>query len=626
MLVGFYNPRIFAIFYKGVMIGVIKKNYRKVSQRFYNCKVVKRNLIFSQEWELLESNLIKDIKKNRWPTLLSKANKLLKLLQTKICWLSRLSFDKMAMKLIEIYSMNIVVRYIAINKVTSQLSYTAGVRSFIIKNKIHKIALLFQDKETRLNLFLTLKIKFVQIPKYNGLYRTLSIKTIISKILETQLCLLLDPFYEAKYPEHMYGYRKGRNTCQAVGFLKETLEESNGNYSGLILLNVEKCFINTFCRAILYHFIVPSKWKPFLAKLLKTKTLSKNNSIIASFDWDIVQSSIIGPLICNVIVNKALFKTVINSSRLAIFKNFKATQYIYHKLTCKNPQWNIFKHIVVYANDIVITTTNFNEMGVIFAAVSKLFLKFGLKIVKEKSQIINYLKNKFIKLKYLGFYFVYVSTKHIKKGGILTCYDNVAKKKFSKTQNSIYLVYPSIEKLQKIKCKCKFLIKLLSKVDLVQVISKLNSIIRSLGNYYIWSNSCNRLKILDRLLLLYLKKYLIKKFRRRGIKRLVWVAKNFLVCRTSLNPISWFTSPYNFKWHPHIKLLNNKDSNKCFENVLFLIFPSKIAKVLPIKLAILFNKLRTQSYYLMDDKFSKNFANLYLKRINTNNCKKKFFI
>ena len=46
-------------------------------------------------------------------------------------------------------------------------------------------------------------------------------------MLQTQLCLLLDPFYEAKYPEHMYAYRKGRNTHQAMGFLKTVLEQSD---------------------------------------------------------------------------------------------------------------------------------------------------------------------------------------------------------------------------------------------------------------------------------------------------------------------------------------------------------------------------------------------------------------
>jgi len=54
--------------------------------------------------------------------------------------------------------------------------------------------------------------------------------------------------------------------------------------------------------------------------------------------------------------------------------------------------------------------------------------------------------------------------------------------------------------------------------------------------------------------------------------------------------------------------------------------PSKVAKILPITSAILPPKLRTQSYYLVDDKFAANSAKLYSKRINTNNYKEKLFI
>ena len=49
MLVGFLNPRVTATFSKGVVIGVIKKEYKKVFQRFYSSKGVKRSLVFALE-------------------------------------------------------------------------------------------------------------------------------------------------------------------------------------------------------------------------------------------------------------------------------------------------------------------------------------------------------------------------------------------------------------------------------------------------------------------------------------------------------------------------------------------------------------------------------------------------
>lgn len=191
----FISSRATATFKQGVVVDVMKRDYNKVLQRSYsNCKEVKRDLSFINEWKLLESNIIKDIKKGHWPKLTIKANKLLKQLQTKICHLSSTGTDTTAMKLIEKYSMNIVIRYIAINKVTAQSGLTPGVDNFIIKNSSHKIELLSQSKQTKLNSLPTMKVKLVEIPKPNGSSRILGISTILDRVLQTQLYLLLDPF------------------------------------------------------------------------------------------------------------------------------------------------------------------------------------------------------------------------------------------------------------------------------------------------------------------------------------------------------------------------------------------------------------------------------------------------
>lgn len=547
MSVGFIDPRVTATFNKGVVVGVIKKKYGRVLQRFYSSKKVKRDSAFSQEWELLESNLIKGIKKGNWPRLITKANIVLKLLQAEICRLSLIESNEVAMKLIEAYSMSIAIRYIAINRIAAQSGSTLGINNFIIKNNSHKIDLLFQSKETKLSSLLTMKIKQVEILKSDGSFRNLGIGTMLDRVLQTQLYLLLDPFYESKYPEHMYGFRRGRNRHQAVGFLKAVLERSSVRYAGLILLDVEKCFDNILHKSILTYFIVPDKWKLLLVRWLKVKTVGKNNKILSITNRGIAQGLVIAPIICNVIITKALFKTVTNSAKLALFKDFKATISIQSITTSRKSQRNIYRNIIVYADDIVITTTNRDEIGDIITVVSNSLLNFGLNNSKEKFQIIGHSSDTFIKFKYLGFYFVYVPTKHIKKGGILTRYDEITSRKFSKTQNGTYLVYPSPEKFRGIKSKCKSIIKLLLKSSFVEVLSKINSIIRGFAIYYTWSNSYNRLQALDGLLFGYFKKYLIRKFRKRGVRRLVWVAKNFLVCKTLSDSTGRFISPYNLK-------------------------------------------------------------------------------
>jgi len=548
------------------------------------------------------------------------------LLQTEICRLSLIGADIEAMELIETYSMNIVIRYIAINKIASQSGETPGVDNFIIKNNRNKMELLFQSKKTNLNLFSTTKVKLVEISKPNGSTGILGISTMLDRVLQTQLCLLLDPFYEAKYPEHMYADRKGRNSHQAVGFLKGILEKADTKYSGLILFDIEKCFYSISHEAIIKHFVVPTNWKHLLIKWLKAKTVGKNNVTSSTLNCGIVPGSVIGPIICNAIITKALFKKIKGSNKLNIFKDFKATNSIIDKTSGERSQIKIYRHVIVYAGDIVITTTNATEIDDIANIVSNSLDEFGLKVSKEKSHIVRYIKNKSIKFKYLGFIFHYVPTKHIKTGGILTRQDDISSRKHSKNQNGTYLVYPCSKTFQNIKNKNKSLIKILLKGSVVEVLNKINPVIRRFSNYYSWSNGYNRLITLDGLLFRYFKKYLIRKFRKKGVRRPVWVAKHFLVCKTTKNPEGKFTSPYNLKWHPHTKLVSNKENRKRFKKVLFLLFPSKINKILPIKTATLPPILRTNPYYLVEEKFAYNSSKLYAKRTNTDNYKEKLFI
>lgn len=64
--------------------------------------------------------------------------------------------------------MNIVIQYVAINKITIQSGAISGVDNFIIKNNKHKIDLLLQSKETKLSVLSPMQIKFIEIPNFDG--------------------------------------------------------------------------------------------------------------------------------------------------------------------------------------------------------------------------------------------------------------------------------------------------------------------------------------------------------------------------------------------------------------------------------------------------------------------------
>lgn len=325
-----------------------------------------------------------------------------------------------------------------------------------------------------------MKVKLVKILKPDGSSKYLGISALLDKVLQTQFLLLSDPFYEAKYPEHMYGFRKGRTVHQAVGFLQAVLKKWVINPLGLILFEIEKCLGNISHQTVLIYLAVSDKWKSLLSRWLKVIIVHKINESSLIMHRGKIRSSVIVPMIFNVIINKALFKTAINSMKLALFLDFKSTNWI----LVKKSQQNICRNITVYVYDIVIITTNPDEIRDILIAVSNSFLEFGLNISKMKSQVINYLSGKPVKFKYLGFYFVYVSTKYIKKSVVLTCFYDIIDIKLSKAKKGTFLVYPSSITFRNFKNKCKSFIKLLLKTSFVEVLSQINLIIQGFSNYY----------------------------------------------------------------------------------------------------------------------------------------------
>ena len=78
-------------------------------------------------------------------------------------------------------------RYIAINRITAQYGSTLVIDNFIVKNNNYKTDLLFQSKETKLSPLSNMKIKFVEIPKSGSSFKSLSINTMLDRVLQIQL-------------------------------------------------------------------------------------------------------------------------------------------------------------------------------------------------------------------------------------------------------------------------------------------------------------------------------------------------------------------------------------------------------------------------------------------------------
>jgi hypothetical protein len=171
----------------------------------------------------------------------------------------------------------------------------------------------------------------------------------------------------------------------------------------------------------------------------------------------------LGPLICNVIINELVYKTLPDSSKLELFSRLPVTNRFTTRKGVKNVQRNVYRKIIAYADDLIITTTNKDELNAIFAKLSEQFSEANLKLSESKSVFITHDKEK-EKFDYLGFTFLYVSNRKIRPGGIITRSDDVTVRKYLSTTNlGTYLVYPNSKGFSEIKSKCKEAVKKLTR-------------------------------------------------------------------------------------------------------------------------------------------------------------------
>jgi len=593
-------------------------------QGSYHNKRVEQDYPILQQWNIVESKLINSLKHGRWPKLNSEAKNVIKLIQAEICYHSLNNANEKAMKRIESYSMNILLRFISINIIDSKPDTMSEYPFF--KEEKDKILLLFETKETKFKKFSEMTVKIVRVSRVNKI-KNLGISSIFDKVLQKQLCLVLDPYYEAKFSENMYGFRKGRNAIQAVGYLRVILARTNPKSSGLLLINIEKYFDNISYNSILTHFKIPKKWIYLLLRWLQGKIISAKGTTLGVKTKGILFGSIVDPTICNIII-WVLFKKII-TSKLSIFKNLKTNLRLNWKFF-KKKQSNVYRDFIIYADDIIITTKNRNEFKSILLSLSKAFSTLGLKSSASKTQIVTYSKNEKIKFKYLGFVFFYVHLAYVKKGGLLTRKD-VINKKYEKTKLENYLIYPCLEELHSIKVKLKKIIRLVLRRNIIAILKYVNPIVRDYTSYYSWSDGLNRLQRLDRLLFRNFKKYLICKFRYGRIRKFTCFAKKFFVCKwvifkAALNLTKvLFTSPYGLRWHLHYKLPHTKVNPKSTNLILFLVLATNYTKILHCTKTILPRKWRNRPYYFFEGELSLWSVRLQWQRTNTCHFKEQLF-
>ncbi|WP_310806660.1 group II intron reverse transcriptase/maturase [Clostridium botulinum] len=290
-----------------------------------------------------------------------------------------------------------------------------------------------------------------EIPKQDGRLRPLGIPCIDDRIIQQCIKQVLEPICEAKFHKHSYGFRPNRSTSHAIARCMFLMNRTKLHYA--VDIDIKGFFDN----------VNHSKLKKQLWKIgIRDKNLLSILGKILKSEIDGIgvpekgtpQGGIISPLLANVVLNELDWWISSQWETFETKKSYK-NKYQNQRTTNLKEMW-----LVRYADDFKIFCRDYKSAIKIFNSVKQwLKERLGLDISNEKSKITNLRKNY---TEFLGF-----RLKVKLKRNKYVCNSKITKKA---KQNII--------------AKLKEQVKIIQKKQKIKEVSKLNSMILGVHNYY----------------------------------------------------------------------------------------------------------------------------------------------
>lgn len=208
--------------------------------------------------------------------------------------------------------------------------------------------------------------RLVEIPKEDGSTRPLAISCTEDKLVQSAVHAILSEIYEPIFLPCSYGFRPNLNCHDA---LKAHMQQTNKNqYGAIVEIDIRKYF-NTIPHAaldeILKKKISDKRFLALLRALIKAPTMQAND-VIAN-DLGCPQGSILSPVLANVYLHYVIDEWFAGTVQ----------EYMQGRAT-----------MVRYADDMIFAFEYKSDAEKFYKVLAKRFMKYGLTLNMEKSQMI----------------------------------------------------------------------------------------------------------------------------------------------------------------------------------------------------------------------------------------------